>query len=226
MTLVTIYRPPSAQRSNSSAMFFREFSTLLESINLCVGRLIICGDFNFHVDDLSNPEARTFSDILEAAGLRQLVHEATHTHGHTLDLVIVKDNDEAVTDITVLNSAPSDHAAVIFNVMFPKPCAEKKKVTTRSLHSDYMSFRSSTVEKFAEATDLDKLDVDAKVDLYNDSLSTTLDQHAPAREKEVQLRPHAPWYDNALRTSKRNVRRLERRWRKSKIPDQRRIMRT
>ena len=52
--------------------------------------LLIVGDFNIHVDS-SNNESQGFHDILTANGLTQHVTSPTHQKGHTLDLVITRE---------------------------------------------------------------------------------------------------------------------------------------
>ena len=147
---------------------------------------------------------------------KPLIQEPTHSRGHTLDLLIVRDNEENIGNVALLSSAPSDHAAITFTATLSRPQADKRTIVTRNLRDvDYTSFRESIDTTIERASNLDEMDVNAKVELYNSTLSSTLDEHAPAREKEIQLRPHAPWYDNALRSSKQKVRRSERKWRKS-----------
>ena len=41
--------------------------------------LLITGDLNFHINCLSDADARTFVDLLEAFGLIQHVHVPTHS---------------------------------------------------------------------------------------------------------------------------------------------------
>ena len=44
-----------------------------------------------------------------------------------------------------------------------------------------------------------------------------LDAHAPVITKEVQVRPHTPWFNEAIQAAKQERRRAERRWCKSKL---------
>ena len=53
---------------------------------------------------------------------------------------------------------------------------------------------------------------------YNDVLSSILDIHAPVKTKTVTLRPAAPWYSMEINNLKKHRRRLERRWRRTKLP--------
>ena len=80
---------------------------------------------------------------------------------------------------------------------------------------DYSAFKERIQSTFAKVTNTDELDVNSKVNLYNETLSTILDRCAPAVQKTVQLRPHAPWYDSVLKRAKQNIRRTERRWKTS-----------
>ena len=50
--LVTVYRPPPLKKnSTSTSMFFDEFSSVLEELAAWTSPLLICGDFNIHMDD-------------------------------------------------------------------------------------------------------------------------------------------------------------------------------
>ena len=44
----------------------------------------------FHMDVPSDPDGRTFLDLLTSMGLKQHVSVPTHISGHTLDLVITR----------------------------------------------------------------------------------------------------------------------------------------
>ena len=60
-------------------------------------------------------------------------------------------------------------------------------------------------------------DVTFLMDNYNSVLSTLLDKHAPIKERVVTVRPAAPWYMEVIIGEKRMLRRLERRWRGSRL---------
>lgn len=51
LRLIIIYRPPQFKKNGPTAtVFFNEFADLLERYPISTGRLLILGDFNFHVD--------------------------------------------------------------------------------------------------------------------------------------------------------------------------------
>ena len=215
ISLIVIYRPPV--RSHSIGHFFEEFSKLLESANLLSKHLLICGDFNIHVDNLHNADARTLYDLLESAGLQQVISEPTHTRGHTLDLLIVRESDDSIKDVAILPTMPSDHAAITFTVALPRPPVAKKQIRIRSLRDiDYEKFNDDIISSFERVTNIADLNLDGKVELYNATLLETLDWHSPTSLRCIQLRPYAPWYDESLKILKRNVRAKERKWRNSK----------
>ena len=108
--ILIIYRPPD---NNSCLLFFEEFSRLLEQIFAePSGCLLITGDFNFHMDDPGNAQARRFTDLLESYDLKQHVSGVTHASGHTLDLVITGTDDPFIKDMKVKDPVISDHLAI------------------------------------------------------------------------------------------------------------------
>ena len=75
-------------------------------------QVFLAGDFNWHVDEISDRSARNFLQLLDVAGLQQSVHIITHDKGHTLDLVISRLDSSLVSDVNVIDRLPSDHKAV------------------------------------------------------------------------------------------------------------------
>ena len=109
--LLGIYRPGSQL---VTAAFFDELTAMFEQL-VTLGHLVmVCGDFNVHVDQADNPHAVRLVglQLLHAFGCIQHVAEPTHTAGHTLDLVITKE-DTDVCDLSV-GGMISDHALVKF----------------------------------------------------------------------------------------------------------------
>ena len=76
--------------------FFHEFSVYIESLVMCNELLLICGDFNIHMDVPSDADTIRLKDLLNSKGLLQHVKRPTHIHGHTLDLIITRQADDIV----------------------------------------------------------------------------------------------------------------------------------
>ena len=138
MRLITIYTGPRALK-RTLTMFFEEFSSLLETLTITPGPLILNGNFNFHMDSATDHSACTFRDILESAGLRQHVDVPTHRSGHTLDLIIDRNCCNLPSDLAIdrqencllkhfetLSDLPSDYYAVICSLQLPRPPAPRK----------------------------------------------------------------------------------------------------
>jgi len=81
--LLGIYRPGSRA---PSAAFFDELSTVFEQLTTYRCPVIVCGDFNVHVDHPDDFYAVQLAQLLLTFDCIQHVAEPTHTAGHTLDL--------------------------------------------------------------------------------------------------------------------------------------------
>ena len=91
--LCVVYRPPPLKRIGfSNIVFFDQWSAFLDDIMLDLHGVIINVDLNFHLDIPTQLDVRRFSETLCDRGMKQLVNEATHSKGHILDVVIVRDN--------------------------------------------------------------------------------------------------------------------------------------
>ena len=93
--LIVIYRAPSTNTTD----FLHDFTDLVDHLTISNGKLLVIGDFNYHVDQLSNRDAAKFLDTIEASNLTQHVQQPTHIHGHTLDLVITRPAELSVSGI-------------------------------------------------------------------------------------------------------------------------------
>ena len=90
LRVFVIYRLPEA----TYALFYEGFSRLLEkTLAEHPGPIIFIGDFNFHVHDVNDYQAKRFANMLGAFDLKRHVNDITHMDGHTLDLVITRSED-------------------------------------------------------------------------------------------------------------------------------------
>ena len=60
-------------------MFLYEITELLKALIPKYNNLIIMGDFNMHIDDITNAENLIFNDTMEALGLSQQVRTPTYS---------------------------------------------------------------------------------------------------------------------------------------------------
>ena len=101
ITYVSIYRLIYEDMD----LFFKEITELLELFAVSEN-CIIAGDINIHCDSIDNLHTVQLNDLLEAFGLTQYINSPTHKKGHTLDVVIAR--QEGVPDKTPQDITPQD----------------------------------------------------------------------------------------------------------------------
>ncbi len=127
-----IYHPPySALHPVTIQSFFQQFSGYLETVILSPEPLLICGDFNIHVEIADNPDAVKFLDMLEPMALKQYVNFSTHEHGHTLDLIITRSSDSIILNEPKLGPFLSDHCIINCQLNVRKAKPTTKQVTLK-----------------------------------------------------------------------------------------------
>ncbi|XP_071482972.1 uncharacterized protein [Diadema antillarum] len=207
----------SKKNKLSSATFYREFSSLLEILLASPQRLIIAGDFNIHIEKSDSADASSFLDILQMSKLKNHVACSTHTAGHTLDLIISRDDDSLVSSVTTSQSLPSDHSAIMCRLNTRRPDPIKRHITARKLKDIAMDRFCIDITSSDLCSDDLPTVPEQLVELYDRELRGILDEHAQIEEKDVIMRPHAPWYTQSLRRAKQERRKKERRARKTKL---------
>ena len=213
--MVTIYRPPPSKKNQlNNTLFLEEFSKLMEQLIIVPGNLLIVGDFNYHVDNTTNPETIKFNKILEMFNLQQHVNGPTHKKGHTLDLILTRIGDRLVTNIEIHDPMLLDHLAVSCTLQLEKPPLERVEIQYRRLRNIDMDSFNNGLRNLNLRSDAE---LPAIVDQYEKTLKETLEKHAPLKRRTITLRPLAPWYNEEIGKAKRQRRRLERRWRSSKL---------
>ena len=222
--LLVIYRiHPSRKKKLTSAMFFEEFSTLLENLIVTPEYLLLTGDFNFHMDIPSYPDTSKFNDLLESAGLKQSVTGSTHRCVHTLDLVIDRQESMLSPLLETLSDIPSDHYGVVGSLNFPKPHCTTKSIQRRDLKRLEQTQWSNDVAVLLDCNLLS--DVDAMTNHFNTILRYTLSKHAPEKLHSIRLRPSSPWFSDDLRKLKRERRLCERKCKSSNLEIHRQLYR-
>ncbi|XP_068704693.1 uncharacterized protein [Montipora foliosa] len=214
MHILIIYRPPSS----NCILFLSEFGSLLEHYITTPGALMITGDFSLHVDNKSDPTCINFLQLLESFNLRQHVREPTHRSGHTLDLIITREDENIIGPVSVTESIISDHDIVKCSLNLLKPTLMKRCISSRKIKSiDIERLKSDICDSLGPNTDI-SIDVNDLVSRYCSELTSIMDIHAPLKKCHVVIRPAAPWYNDEIKDAKRLRRRPERRWRRSRDP--------
>lgn len=220
---------------NTNTFLDHEWPLFLTKYATVDNSAIIVGDLILHLDIPDNNDTRKFTSNLDACGMHQHVQEPTHVIGHTLDVVISEETDNIVSNIEVVDPGLSDssgnilrdHFAVTFAVKASKPAPVRKLVSYRNLRTiDIDSFRDDIRKTEFFNKECIPSDIDGFMMEYSDSLTSILDKHAPMINKTITLRPTCPWYTEQLHEPKHEKRKLERKWRETKLTIDHHIYRT
>ena len=203
-----IYRPP-----RYSGQFFDDFTELLSVICTDYNFFVVTGDFNIHVDNNIDTNAKALDDILDTFGLLQHVNVPTHNRGHTLDLVISKDVD--ISCVEVKDLALSDHFCVFFNLkIIPHgrvtPVSVKKRYINENTSAQFMAAMTTSRSVSESVAEL--------LDDFNKKILNAMDAVAPVKTKIMLNRQKTPWRNTTrVKTLKAECRKVERKWRKNKL---------
>ncbi len=80
--------------------------------------LLIVADFNIHIDSNENYDAIKFLELLQSFSLTQHVEVATHSSGHTLDLIITRKADNLISSVPRAVCLFSDHMPVFCELIW------------------------------------------------------------------------------------------------------------
>ena len=166
-----VYRPPDG----SIPQFLDIFTELLVDIVASNTNLVILGDFNIHVNDVNDPNATIFLDIMNAHGLKQHVRGPTHKSGNCLDLIFTEELSRTKTIMCSQNLIVSDHNSIQCILNIPKEDCSHKEVTYRKLsEKDLAQFVNNISLEMIKAENLDDM-----VTMLEENISTELNNQAP-----------------------------------------------
>ena len=167
--------------------------------------LVILGDFNIHVDDVNDPNASIFLDIMTALGLKQHVRGPTHQSGNCLDLIFMEEMSRTKAIKCGQNIIVSDHNSIQCILNIPKKDCTHKEVTYRKLNDiDVAQLVDNMSLEMIKAENLNYM-----VTILEENFSTALNNQAPEVTKVVIVRKKKPWFGNELKLKKRKVCRRE-----------------
>ena len=222
--LCVVYRSTQAKTKYDEtkiSKFMDDFDGYLDNVLLKTGSPIICGDFNFHVEDLHNNVAQNFIALCESKGFLQHVDSPTHISGGTLDLLFtlgcVSDSLSVLTDMMVERSTgtSSDHYLVSFQIPvtfdFHKARTYEEKDVRELSKIDIDKFRE---DLFCSELNLSEYQsLDEAVNLYQNILEQVLDKHAPLITKRFTAEKSDFW-DKKCQIAVRERRRAKRKAKK------------
>ena len=231
INVAVVYRPPPNKKNRLRLkLFWQQWTDFLSSFTTRTQEFIILGDLNFHLDDSDNISTQKFNRILSEFGLVQHVSEPTHVGGHILDVAITCSNSSIVENLSVdelgfttdSNDPVNDHFALSFLLKGEKKVFQQKTIKYRKWRSIDSELLKTNYETRLISF-YDQLSSDQMAVWYDRNLTELADLHAPLVTKKV-IRRSNPWYNDQIREMKRNARKLERKWKKTKLMVDKRIL--
>ena len=92
---------------------WRSLASFFEILSVCREKLVICGDFNYWLD---NPSLKSYTNefmsLLDINNMSNYVQVPTHISGHILDLVLTPVGVDLVNwvEVSPIDHRTSDHA--------------------------------------------------------------------------------------------------------------------
>ena len=219
VTLVILYR----LGEESKPLFIEEFFNFLEFLTTNYHNLIICGDFNIHINKPTDTFVSNFNDILDIFSLKQCINVPTHLCGNTLDLIIYDPTVLTVSNIDVHNPQLSDHSPIFFNLESNIQTDLKREVTFRN-------YKNVNLENFKKDIDVasnsfiqncDENNFTHSLNIFNQLMSEVVNSHAPLITKLVDVIPKPGWIDAEYRSARSERRKLYKIWKNCKTKTER-----
>jgi len=108
------------------------------------------------------------------------VAEPTHEHGHTLDLVTSRESDNLICGRPAPDILFPDHLELLFKLKTARPPLKVDRVSFRKLRSvDWDAFMDEI--RNSELFQMDTDDPDELAALFDNTLRSLLDRHAPVK---------------------------------------------
>ena len=206
-------------RTGPLSSFIHDFELFLSDLITKSEQILVCGDFNIHMDG-SSKEQNELDKVISDFGLYQLSNGPTHISGHTLDLVIASHNiikENKVTSSHNSEDFPTcDHFCLSFNLNITTlPSDDMKKISFRNIRNiKEENFRSDIYDTLSKITGSDKSFAEI-INIYNSTVSTTLDKHAPLMIKWIRDIPDSKWFDSSYKAARARRRQAEKEWKRT-----------
>lgn len=211
--LAVLYRPPGPY-----SLFLEEFSNFISDLVTRADNILIIGDFNIHINNSTDPLSKAFLDIIDTCGLTQFVCEPTHRGGNTLDLVLTRGIPVSALMVSSYVSALSDHYLIKFEIELICPRRNcNDTYSSRRITASTVSLLSEQLPSFLAPLSGHVGSLDNLTNELNSTLTNALDSIAPLVTKRHSTRKLAHWFTNDTRALKLACRKLERRWRLTKL---------
>ncbi|KAL7891113.1 hypothetical protein AOLI_G00005890 [Acnodon oligacanthus] len=142
-----------------------------------------------------------------------------HRAGNVLDLIFTRST--SMLDVTVTPMHHSDHHFLSFLLSLPATpvhCTPSCSSSRCNLHSTpSSSFASTILTTLPHPDKFSSLSLNTATDAFISSLSSAINFLCPVSSRPARSTSPAPWLMGVLRSNRQELRKAERRWRKSQL---------
>ena len=194
INLFCLYRPPPSRNNQlTDSRFFSDFWFLLHQCNTLSSKSIILGDLNVHFDIPTNHLVLKINSLLNRYSFYQAVTLPTHKCGHTLDIVMLRPNENIVCSTTVTQLLSSDHYCVVCDLSVIKPVNHADLKQSRNLRGTNLTTLKADICQLISPT------LCPTFEMLDDNLRLIHEKHAPLHSCRVPTNRNDPWY-NAMKS--------------------------
>lgn len=206
---VVCYRPPGQ---------LTHYQSLLDTITnrtLTHSRMIIVGDFNLWDNGNLGNHLRDLLQTCANLNLQQLVQQATHQGGHTLDLVFANEAETTVKNVLIQNW--TGHYLVHFNIRLSRLDDRKMTPVTYRLGRKWAKLNTDMIQSIFANRDhpTPTGSVEENYQKYYNNIVSNLDRLVPEIKLKNRRKISAPWYNDELKALRLSCRKAERKWRRN-----------
>ena len=221
INLICIYRFQEV----STKEFMKDLDTLLSEQFILTDTLILTGDFNYHYEKTDRSDVIALANLTSSYGLSQCVSGPTHKLGHTLDLLFVNKHN---IDLKILESKSyglGDHYPLIFDIpnIYCNVTRNTGPVNYRNIKSvdrnKFSTQLSKALDEKYNSSDIDSVDFRTHLEIFSECAREQLDIFAPWETRNIPTSSGALWMDTEFRKERSLRRKLERKWKKSGLPE-------
>lgn len=160
--------------------------------------LILLGDFNINLLDVSTGKYKQFMQFLSCVNLKQIVKEPTHFTDHSYSLIDVICTDTRALNVTVKHISERGHGMVLAEFMVKKDKICPRWVTYRPLKNIMVDQLNRDLDAI-NWDDFHKLDnINELAESFTACLITLFDLHAPTKVQKFKHPPHL-WITDSIK---------------------------
>ena len=222
--IILIYRPPNKSKNE----FIEELSDLIETFE-DTRNIVLCGDFNLHIDNQNDTYVKRFTDILENNDLINKVNSPTSIGNHIIDLVIQNERGGIASNIEIEPECliSPTHKLITFEIDTKKTENIKKKIIYRNKDNfDAKNFIDECTNEISRMNmnceceershQREQICVTCHTEKSKKIMLTKYNERCPENEKTITVRERAKWYNSELNEVKKQKRKMEYKWKRNK----------